>query len=116
MSKKSPSTNAIVPVGGTGLTKSSSGLVRRGLELIGASRFSRPSIRVLVGNCEPHIDQLLLAVVAEVGGSERAVVTKSTEQASQLLEWARVEASDLLIVVVNNIQYESLDNWKSDAA
>jgi CheY-like chemotaxis protein len=100
-----PGHEGLVPSGSSALAIRSSGLVKRGLELIRDGKLRKRQIRVLVGDSDSSLAPLLPRMIEDVLNNEREVVAKSTHLAEQLMKYAQSQEFDLCIVYLNNILF-----------
>jgi len=62
-------------------------------------------IRILIGNSQKAISDVLLDTIDWLGNGQYELVATSTERAEQMLEYVRSQEFDLCIVILNNLSY-----------
>lgn len=62
-------------------------------------------VRILIGNCDNAISDVILDTIAYCGNDQFELVATTTERAEQVLEYARSQEFDLCILILNNLRY-----------
>jgi CheY-like chemotaxis protein len=102
----------LVPASSNALARPSSGLVKRGLELIRDGQLKKREIRVLVGDHNSNIAALLPEWIEAVLNNEREVVAKSSIHPEQLMKYAQTQEFDLCIPYLNNLMFPGV-TWSA---
>jgi predicted Zn-dependent protease len=76
-----------------------------GIRPIEDQQHKKRKVRVLIGNSQPAISEVILDIIAYSGNGQFELVPTTTERAEQVLEYARSQEFDLSIVILNNLSY-----------
>lgn len=63
------------------------------------------TVRILVGNCEPILTECMITAVRECVGNQCPVGIIETDTESSIRRVARESAPDLILLILNNINY-----------
>ena len=116
------SQEGLVPASSSALATRSSGLVRRGVDLLADQQHIQRKVRVLIGNSQKDISDILIETIDYAGGGQYELLVTITDQAQQLLEYVQSQEFDLCIAILNYMGYPpdyrfpSFPDWASDIA
>ena len=95
----------LVPTGTAALATGSAGLVRRGLHLIAEQQHKKRKVRILVGESQKALIEVIIDAINCSLNDQYELLVTSTDQASQLLDYARSQQFDLCVAILNNLHY-----------
>jgi len=103
-----PNKGELIPSINRSLAIKRSGLVKRGLDLI--HELKKQQVRVLIGNLNDPLNDLLSAIMKEVIKNKYDLKLGSSSYGEEMVELAENGAIDIFILIMENILFSSGDS------